>query len=129
MRMGTGGMGRGVALPGLLLDLDRVTHQPQINLLQTVAPAGLELPHPPAAFRGVREIDDETDEIISVEHATVTPMALHLLSLIARRTKAVHNLENRLRQPFAGNGSSIIELERQQHLEAPPFACHRWLVP
>jgi hypothetical protein len=57
------------------------------------------------------------------------PVAFDRQRLIAGRPEVVDDVENRLRQPFGGDITAVIELQRKQNLESPPLAAPRSLYP
>ena len=79
--------------------------------------------------RSVREIDDEPHEGVTNYNATLTPMSFDTLSLLADRTEAIHDLQDRFGKPLTRNISTVIELEGEQHLELPPVTAHRLSFP
>jgi hypothetical protein len=106
-------------------DLDAVTDQPMLQLLQTGFPAGFEVAHPSSIFRSIGNIDDETNQIVAIQSSVVALVPFDTLRFMAGGAKLIDHLQNRFAQPPGRHFASIIELQREQHLESPPPAAHR----
>jgi len=113
----------------ILFNLDAITDHPEFKLFQASFPAFFEPFHPLTIFGRVRHVNDDSHEIVSVEDATMTPVAFDFLCLVTGRAEVVHDLQNGFGEPFRGHIPSIIELEREQYLESPPLAAHRSPFP
>src|SRR5262245_9235456 len=97
--------------PIRLFDLDAIAHHPQLHLLQAHFPALFELSHPLAIPGAVRDIYDDSHQVVPVENPTVTPVPFHTLGLVTGRSKMLDDFEHRLSHPFSWHVSSIIEPE------------------
>ena len=101
-----------------LIDFDAVAHHPQIQLLKTSFPLALEFLHPLLVFGSIGHINNNLYQIIAINCPVVSPMSFNLLSLVTCRAEVFDDLKDGLGNPTGRNIPSIIELERQQHLES-----------
>jgi hypothetical protein len=95
---------------GFLLDIDPEAHHPEFKLLKADFPAVPKLSHPAAIRGGVGHINDHAHEVVSEENASVTPVAFHLLRLVAGRAELINNLQNSVSKPFRRDISAVIKL-------------------
>src|SRR5437868_11673671 len=63
-------------------NLDPITHQPKLNLLEARLPTTFEILHPAPIFNRIGRINDESHQIIAIENATMPPMPFNLLRLV-----------------------------------------------
>jgi hypothetical protein len=77
-----------------LLQLDPVTDDPEIELFEAVLPPLLEALHPLPILGQVGHVNDDAHEIISIEDASVSPVALGLLRFVAGGAELVYDLQN-----------------------------------
>jgi hypothetical protein len=112
-----------------LFNLDGVAHHPQLKLLKPSLPTELELLHPVAGLIGIWHIHNNLHEIVPVDYAAVPPMPFHFLRLVTYCTEMIYHFKNRIGEPLRWHITTVIELERKQHLESPPLAVHRSFFP
>jgi hypothetical protein len=67
-------------------------------------------------------VEDGPHEIISIEDASVSPVALDFLRFVAGGAEVIHDLQDGLGEPFRRHRAAVIELDRKQHFVAPPSA-------
>jgi hypothetical protein len=108
----------------MLFNRDDVTNHPQLDLFKLCFPALLECLHPAPVVGGVRNVDDNSNKVVSIDHARLTPLTFDALRLIAGGPELFDDLQNRISQPFARNVAAVVELEWEQHLVSPPLAAH-----
>src|SRR5262249_5659717 len=107
------------------LDVDDGTHDPQVVLIQPGFPAGLEVAHPGPVLLTVRHIHDDADEVVPVQDATVPPVALDALRLVAGRPETINDFEDGVGKPLLRHLAAVVKLEGEEYLEAPIAAAHR----
>ena len=120
---------RGNRVRLFLFDLDEITDHPEFKLFEAGFPAALEILHPLAALRRIGHVHYQPHEIVPVDHTAVAPVALQLLSLVTGSAEVVDDFQDGFCQPLGRDIPTIIELKREQHLESPPVAAHRWFCP
>ena len=93
-------------------------------MFESVTPAFFVVFHPTPITREIRYVDNQLHKVITDDYSTLSPMSFDLLRLVAGGAKVIDDLEDCFGQPLTKHRAAIIELKREQHLEAPPFAAH-----
>jgi hypothetical protein len=68
----------------VLINLDAITHHPQLKLFETSFPATFELFHPAAVLYRVGYVYNDLDQIVSIKDSTIAPVTFNLLRLITK---------------------------------------------
>ena len=71
----------------VLLDLDTIAYHPQLKLFETRFPTLLELFHPLSILGSIRHINNDSHQIISIEHSTVSPVPFNFLRFVTGSPK------------------------------------------
>jgi len=75
----------------VLLDLDTIAYHPQLKLFETRFPTLLELFHPLSILGSIRHINNDSHQIISIEHSTVSPVSFNFLRFVTGSPEVIHD--------------------------------------
>lgn len=105
-------------------NFNSVANHPNLKLIETTLPPNLELLHPFPIFRGVRNIHNDSRQVVTVDVSFMELVADNIQVLETDTGELIEDFENRITQKLFGYFPAIIPLERDQYLESPPSAGH-----
>jgi hypothetical protein len=74
------------------LNGNSVAHHPKLELLQLLFPPPLQPLHPSAIICGVRHVDYQANQVITVVDTFLQPVPFDVLRFVARRAELIDNL-------------------------------------
>jgi hypothetical protein len=106
--------------------VQRVGRYPKVDLLESFLGALFEFHKELAVSRDIRNVHEHSNQVVAKALPLVLSESANGLSFARDGPEPLLQFEQRIGNQVVRNGLSVIELQRQQNLEAPVWFVYKW---